>query len=82
MKTIRNKTVNQTIRKYLLDNMDFSGYVGYFDGMDTEPKTDTEKTLAIYKKTSRFYKLAARAGLCYDGRLHLLRSNALNVCMV
>ena len=70
MKTIRNKTVNQTIRKYLLDNMDFSGYVGYFDGMDTEPKT------------SRFYKLAARAGLCYDGRLHLLRSNALNVCMV
>lgn len=49
MKTIRNKTVNQTIRKYLLDNMDFSGYVGYFDGMDTEPKTNTEKTLAIWK---------------------------------
>ena len=49
MKTIRNKTVNQTIRKYLLDNMDFSGYVGYFEGMDTEPKTDTEKTLALWK---------------------------------
>ncbi len=49
MKTIRNKAVNQTIREYLLDNMDFSGYVGYFDDMDTEPKTDTEKTLAIYK---------------------------------
>lgn len=49
MKTIRNKQVMDTFKKYLIDCMDFSGYVGYFDGMDTEPETDSEKVLAIHR---------------------------------
>lgn len=48
MKTINNKAVRDTVKKYLLGKMCFDNYIGY-DGMEKEPETDREKVLACYE---------------------------------
>lgn len=57
MKTINNKNVREKIQKYLLDCMDFSGYIGY--GLDAEPENDREKVLACYNifKTEKEWEI-------------------------
>lgn len=39
------KEVKEKIRAYILENMDFTGYIGYDGYPDTEPKTDGEKVI-------------------------------------
>ena len=51
MKTINNKAVRDTVKKYLLGKMCFDNYIGY-DGMEKEPeKMKEDKNWNVNKFT-------------------------------